>query len=182
MKNVPQLFIVTVVLLFASTAPAMAQHGNQPPMPVTVTNTPANPVPVVGTLNGTVTLTNSPTVKIDSTANTVVVASAHTAMLLNTGAVDIAEGGYPIRGPVNVANYSKVRIIAVNYNNSDGNFSVYPTILVGNLWLPLDDEGWVTLAPGQGFSRVYEVLGDNVQVVVSGNGSNRNGVITVFAK
>ena len=182
MKNSSHLFIVTAFLLVVLSAPALAQQENRPPMPVTVTNTPANPVPVVGTLNGIVTLTNSPTIKIDPTANTVVVASAQTDMLLNTGIVDISEGGYPIRGPFNVAKYSKVRIVATNSSDSDGSYSVYPSILVGNLWLPLDDEGAVTLAPGQVFSRVYEVFGNNVQVVVGGNGGNRNGVIAVFAK
>jgi hypothetical protein len=181
MKNALRLFIVTICV-FAFAAPAMAQSGNQPPLPVTVTNTPANPVPVVGTLNGTVTLTNSPTVKIDPSANTVVVAPVPGAVVLNTGVIDISAGGYPSYGPFNVANYSEIRIIATNYSDSDGNYSFYPSIMIGGLALPLDDEGGVTLSPGEQFSRVYRVFGSSIKILVGGNGSNRHGVIAVLAK
>ena len=177
-------------------------QGNEPAgptKPVVVVNTPANPVPVTGTITGNVTITNTPTVgaqqsglwnvgilgtptvKIDPNNNSVVVAPKSTQLLLNTGFYDVSAGGYPALGPFNVGQFSKIRVAALNLSTSDGSFNIIASaVLPGGTILSLDGANFVTLQPGQTFTRVYEVPGQTIQINVQGNGPNRNGAIAVF--
>ena len=185
------LFKFTAIAAFAlifGICDLNAQTDNTvgPTKPVVITNTPTNPVPVIGTITGNVTgdvnVKNTPTVKIDPTANTVVFASKPSLTLLNTGLIDVSTGGYPSYGPFDVSKSSKIRVIATNSNNSDGSFQIMVVVDDPAVFLPLDESGFVTLQPGQIFSRVYDVPGPSVKIIVGGNGSKRNGVIAVFAQ
>ena len=185
-RLVPTWFLLIYALIGPGPGLLPAQSGDLvgPPRPVAVINTPANPIPVTGTVTGSITgnvsITNVPTVKIDSAANAVVVAPRATQQILNTGMIELNLGGYPSHGPFNVSGYSKVRVMAVNSSTSDGPYYVIPVVrMPGGVSMNLEEDV-VILQPGDWFSRVYEVPGENLVIAVAGNGPNRRGMIVVF--
>jgi hypothetical protein len=175
-------------------------HGQEPvgpTKPVVVVNTPSQPVPVTGTITGVVTLgdtpnvnvvntpnvnlINTPTVRIDPSSNSVVVAPRPTQLIYNTGVYDVSLGGYPTSPPLDVAQFSKIRVVAFNQSISDGPFNIIVSArLSGSLIFSLDGSDFATLQPGQTFTRVYDIPGQIVQINVQGNGPNRMGAIAVF--
>ena len=191
--------VVTLFLLCSAAHVARAQQGEPagPTKPVVVVNTPAQPVPVTGTITGNVTvgntlnvnaqqsgpwsvgITGTPTVRIDPLNNTVVTAARPTVQLLDTGVYSINTGGYPRLGPFNVGQFSKIRVMAQNNSDSDGYFIIYvSTSLSGGQYISLEPA--IRLEPGEQMSRSYDVPGQQVYINVGGNGPNRNGVIALF--
>lgn len=149
-----------------------------PPKPVTIINTTANPVPVVGTISGSVTgsvsITNSPTVKIDPGYNKVEIESGTTGLLLNTGIYDISATGFAPLGPFDVSKLSKVRVMVRNRPDSDRSFQV---AIVDENNVQLDEQGFVELQPGQALSRVYEVPGRTIRLLFGGYPNTKAQVI-----
>jgi len=187
------LTTILIGLLVLSSDRQVLGQGNEPAgptKPVVVVNTPANPVPVTGTITGGVNITNTPTVNAQQSGlwnvgilgtPTVTVAPKLTQLLLNTGVYDVSAGGYPALGPFNVGQFSKIRVMAINLSTSDGSFNIIVSaVLPGGTILSLDGANFVTLQPGQTFTRVYEVPGQTIQINVQGNGPNRNGAIAMF--
>jgi len=178
-----QITLMLCAITLASISTVIGQEPIGPPKPVIVANAPNQPVPVTGIISGVVTLGNTPTVRIDPTSNSVVVAPRSTQLILNTGVYDVSQGGYPATAPIDVSSFSRVRVVAHNQSDSDGPFLIFVSVKLPNgYYFSLDGQSSVTLQPGQSFSRVYDVPGQIINVNVGGNGPNRNGAIAVFGQ
>jgi hypothetical protein len=103
--------ILSAVFVVGGVSTVVGQKGAPSPIPppinAKIVNTAAEPIPVTGsiTASGGVSITNSPTVKIDETANTVVVRSAAEQALFLV--YDITENR---TFGVTTTKYSKVRV------------------------------------------------------------------------
>lgn len=187
-RNLVMAAAVTIAWL-VGTVGINAQAGDPavPPKPVTVINTTANPVPVVGTITGSVTgsvsITNSPTVRIDTNNNTVKIDPSYnkveiepgtTGVLLNTGIYDISATSFTPLGPFDVSRLSKIRVIVRNRPDSDRSFEV---AIVDENNVQLDEGGFVELQPGQTLSRVYEVPGRAIRLLFGGYPNTKAQVI-----
>ena len=126
------LFTAIVALTFLSGSPVPAAP---PDKDVTVVNTPANPVPVIGTVTTTGTSTVSGTVNaaqsgpwavgIDPNHNLVSLAP-DVSFFYNTDYLIINTSATIDLGPFDLSDVSKLRIIARAFNNDGGsvNFKV----------------------------------------------------------
>jgi hypothetical protein len=103
--------VVATTGFLALTDAGRAVAQSMKPLLVQVVNDSTTPVPVVGTVSGSVTgavsINGTPTVKIDPTGNAVTVSSSKPAVLLNTG-------NFTLSGPtflqVDVSSHAKVRV------------------------------------------------------------------------
>jgi hypothetical protein len=184
-----RLLVPTIVMVAA--AGTMAQSGDEPigpPKPVVVVNTPANPVPVTGTVTGNVSIsgnvnvTNSPTVKIDSTANTVKVDGGTTDVLLYLNDHDFSADLLTGIGPIDVSKYKQVRVSFVLLGSSEGDlgFHVGSVLPDGGFLGLLEDD--VTLDPGHRYSRVFDVPGKNIKILFGATPGKRIGRLAIFGR
>ena len=169
----------------------MAQSGDEPigpPKPVVVTNTPANPVPVAGTVtgnvsvSGNVSVTNSPTVKLDSMANTVRVEPGSTEIPFFLNDHDFSVDLIPGLGPIDVSKYKQIRVSFFLYPSSEGDlsFTVYTALPDGSL-LELDHvDGGVN--PGDRYTKVLDVPGRSIRIFFGATPGKRIGRLAIFGR
>lgn len=190
MKNWIQFYLIFAAILLGGSIAASAQSGEPigPPKPVIVVNSPENPVPVVGTVNGnvsvngSVSITNSPTVKIDSTANTVKVDSGSNEQLLYLNDYDFSGDLLTGIGPIDVSKYKQIRVSAVLYGSSEG----YLNFIVGSVlpdggFLGLDEKD-ISLDPGDRYVRVFDVPGRSVKILLGATPGKRIGRVAIFGR
>jgi hypothetical protein len=123
-----------LLTLFAS-ASAHAQKAAATPAPappplwnVTVVNTPSEPLPIAGTVTGTVDITNTlevnvantPTVRIDPSTS-VPVAPAGTRKVFDSELVSFVDdnNGPLTFGPIDISKYSKIRLCVSHLGPTD---------------------------------------------------------------
>ena len=192
MKNSSRVKFLTAGILLIGAAGAMGQTSHEPigpPKPVVVVNTPANPVPVAGTVtgnvnvSGNVSVTNSPTVKIDSTANTVRVDQGTTDVLLYINDHDFGTNLSPI-GPIDVSKYKQIRVSFILFGSSEGylNMIVGSVMPDGNGFLALDDLHSGSFDPGERYNRVFDVPGKHISILFGATPGKRIGRLAIFGR
>lgn len=192
MKNSSRVKFLTAGILLIGAAGAMGQTSDEPigpPKPVVVVNTPANPVPVAGTVtgnvnvSGNVSVTNSPTVKIDSTANTVRVDQGTTDVLLYINDHDFGTNLSPI-GPIDVSKYKQIRVSFILFGSSEGylNMIVGSVMPDGNGFLALDDLHSGSFDPGERYNRVFDVPGKHISILFGATPGKRIGRLAIFGR
>lgn len=192
MKNSIRVQLLAAAIVLTGTAATMAQSSDDPigpPKPVVVANTPANPVPVAGTVTGNVSVTgnvnvaNSPTVKIDSTANTVKVEPGLTDTLLYINDHDFNTDLSPI-GPIDVSKYKQIRVSFILFGSSEGslNMIVGSVMPDGKGFLGLDDTHAGSFDPGDRYSRVFDVPGKHIMVLFGATPGKRLGRLAIFGR
>jgi hypothetical protein len=152
-------------------------------------NTPANPVPVTGTVTGNlsvtgnVNVTNSPTVKIDSTANSVKVDPGSTDVLLYLNDHDFGTDLSPI-GPIDVSKYKQIRVSFILFGSSEGSLNVIVGSVLpdGTGFLGLDELHDGGFAPGERYSRVFDVPGKHISVLFGATPGKRIGRLAIFGR
>ena len=153
----------------AAPSPLPSPH----PVNVVVTNTPL-PVAIAGSVNVgntlSVNVANTPTVRLDPAGNEVTVAPRGTKLVCATGLVnDPANTNATLIGPINVSEYSKIRVGVSHLGASDIRviprtaLVTTPTISLENSF-PLDsfdveDNVGSIARNGPSVSRLYEVTG-----------------------
>lgn len=195
----------TLVLVGVMGAVAQTSDPAGPTKPVVVVNTSANPVPVTGTVTGTVTgsvsITNAPTVKIDSAANTIKIDSGSNTVKIDPTANKVeVDGGstdqllylndYDFRanlltgiGPIDVSKYKQIRVVALLYPSSEGDLGFdVATILPDGSVLALDPSGDSSLSPGERYSRVFDVPGKSIKILLGAGPGQRVGRIAIFGR
>ena len=192
MKNSIRVQLAAAAIIFIGAAGAMAQTGAEPigpPKPIVVVNTPANPVPVTGTVtgnvnvSGNVSVTNSPTVKIDATANTVKIDQGTTDTLLYIDDHDFNTDLSPI-GPIDVSKYKQIRVSFILFGSSEGslNMIVGSVMPDGKGFLGLDDTHAGSFDPGERYSRVFDVPGKHIMVLFGATPGKRLGRLAIFGR
>jgi len=159
-----------------------------PPKPVIVVNTAANPVPVTGTVSGSVSVTNtldvnaqqsgpwvvgivgSPTIKIDPEANLVIAKTGSPRLHYNSGPINPAGFGTFIS-----PGGEKIRIYASNRCESSQEFKI-DSVLEGNVIVPVKS---VNVGAGDHYTEVFEMLGGLLRLTNSG-GACENGTVRWF--
>lgn len=185
-----QLLVATILLV--AVAGTKAQTGEEPvgpPKPVIVVNTPANPVPVTGNVTGNVSVTgnvnvtNSPTVKIDSAANTVKVDQGTTDVLLYINDHDFNSDLSPI-GPIDVSKYKQIRVSFILFGSSEGSLNVIVGSVLpdGSGFLGLDELHDGSFAPGERYSRVFDVPGKHISILFGATPGKRLGRLAIFGR
>ena len=189
--SIRRRLLVPAIVMVAATG-TMAQTGGEPvgpPKPMVVVNTPANPVPVTGTVTGNVSVsgnvnvTNSPTVKIDPSANTVKVEEGSTDTLLYINDHDFNTDLSPI-GPIDVSKYKQIRVSFILFASSEGslNMIVGSVMPDGKGFLGLDDTHAGSFDPGDRYSRVFDVPGKHIMVLFGATPGKRLGRLAIFGR
>lgn len=171
--------VVTIVTL--SLVPRSLVLAAPPDKDVTVVNTPAQPVPVTGTVNVTGGTTVSGTVNAVQSGEWTVSIVPGELLHFNSGFTVIGDGASKDFGPFDVSDLSKLRVIAraVNNNAGDLTFTVFAwdAALVNRIVL---DE--FTLNEAR-VSRVYDAPPPSVLVrVTNGTGGATNYHVVVIGR
>jgi hypothetical protein len=168
------------------------------PRPVVVVNSASSPVPVTGTVTGTVEISNTatvnatqsgpwnvsllgtPTVKIDPDNNTVKIAGNGTALVfLDTRSYPDSNGKIDI-GSIDIRQYSKVRVQVVNSGGSDVDMTVSTADLSALPSVYLFENETVTVGANSRFNKVYDTLGTWVLFSVRSHGGSGSVQLAVF--
>lgn len=183
------LLLLISAIAFATPHSTQGQREEPvgPTKPVEVVNTPAEPVPVTGTITGSVNVANTPnvnvvnaptvdarqsgqwnvgiagtpTVRIDPNSNTVQFAPRDTELLLDSGQIQPLGSG-AIHFPVEVGSISKVRVYGINLCGSEVTFRT-DALLPGGTVIQLDD---FKEASGGRFTQIYDTLGATLRLTV----------------
>ena len=147
------------------------------PVNVLVTNTP---LPVTGTITGSVSVANTlevnvantPTVKLDPAGNTVHVAPAGTKLVYDSGYVE-RPGGLTTIGPIDISQYSKIRIAVNNNGPTDIEVVVQSTLSttppIKNFLIDsfnVEDNVGSAARGGPSVTKLYEVVGTKLLVLL----------------
>jgi hypothetical protein len=169
-----------------------------PIKPVIVVNPPSQPVPVTGTISGSVNIANTPTVsakqsglwnvgivgtptvKLDPNNNTVQFAPRGTAVLFDSNR-QLFPADFDRRqqfGPINIAAYSNVRVLVAQFGGSGLSGTpiqvfVSTKVLSGTLSLDVFDVTGTT-------SKVYEVAGTELTITLGLASGNYLTQVVVF--
>jgi hypothetical protein len=193
-RKVQRYLVCAAILVCASVVLPVASYGQNgeagPTKPVIVVNPASQPVPVTGTINGSVNITNTPTVnaqqtgpwnvgivgiptvKLDSSNNTVQIAPRGTSVLFDSNRQSFPADADRIQhlGPINIAAYSKIRILVQTFGGSglsNNPIGVVPSTKVLSGTLAFDS--FTALSPT---SQVYEAIGTELNITLflgSGN-------------
>jgi len=188
-------------LLFVGLSLSQVANGQTPvgePRPVVVVNSASNPVPVTGSVTGTVEISNTatvnakqsgpwsvslsetPTVKIDPDNNTVKIAGNGTALVfLDARSYPDSSGKIDI-GSIDIRQYSKVRVQVVNTGGSDVDLTVSTADLSNLPNVYLFENEAVTVGANSRFSKVYDTLGTWVLFSVHSHGGSGSVQLAVF--
>lgn len=192
MRKTIRMKAVGIVVLTVGAIGASGQTPTDPagvPRPVIVVNTTANPVPVTGAVTGNVSVTgnvnvtNSPTVKLDANANTVRVEPGSTDTLLYMNDHDFGTDLSPI-GPIDVSKYKQIRVSFILFGSSEGSLNV----IVGSVrpdgsgFLGLDELHDGGFAPGERYSRVFDVPGKHISILFGATPGKRIGRLAIFGR
>jgi len=153
-----------------------------PDKDVTVVNTPAQPVPVTGTVSVTGGTTVSGTVNAVQSGEWAVSIIPGDLLYVNPGFQVIGDGATVDLGPFDVSDLSKVRIIARAFNNNAGpiKFTVFVWEGANSNKTTLLDEFSLNEAM---VSRVYEVPPPSILVrVKNGSGAASNYHVVVIGR
>jgi len=190
-------FLITAlcILPFASYA---QDNGVGPTKPVIVVNPASQPVPVTGTISGSVNIANTPTVnaqqsglwnvgivgtptvKLDPSSNTVQFAPRSTTVLFDSNRQSFP-ADFDRRqqfGPINIAAYSNVRVLVAQFggtglSNIPIQVFVSTKVLSGTLPLDVFDVTGTT-------SKVYEVAGTELTITLGLASGNYLTQVVVF--
>ena len=196
-------FGALLLTLFAS-APAYAQKAVPtpspipPPLNVQVVNTTSEPLPITGTVTGTVDITNTlevnvantPTVRIDPTSS-ITVKPAGTTKVFDSGLVEFTfdgSGSWTI-GPIDISKYSKIRLCVSHLGPTDIKVSVSSfyevasrPFIENSIFLEefdVEDNVGSIARSGPTVSRVYEVAGRSLflHIITSDDAQHRARVV-----
>jgi len=168
------------------------------PRPVVVVNSASNPLPVTGSVTGTVEISNtatvnakqsgpwsvsladSPSVKIDPDNNTVKLAHSGTELVfLDARSYPDSSGKIDI-GSIDIRQFSKVRLQLLNSGGSDIDVTI-STVDLSNLPnVYLFENETVTVHAGERFNKLYETLGTWVLVSVHSHSAAGSVQLAVF--
>lgn len=178
------ILLGSFVLSLPRRAQGEADQGG-PTKPVEVVNTAAEPVPVTGSISGSVKvintpnvhvtnpvslaggievgITGTPTVKLDPNGNNVTVAPRGTIKIFDTGLTELHGGPRIVQYSVDVSLYSKVRVMAFNDGPGETDFACDSNVgdhFFGTFY-PL---GGAHLNQRDRFNEVYEVAGETLRL------------------
>ena len=168
---------VVVVVVALSVVPARSVLAAPPDKDVTVVNTPAQPVPVVGTVN--VDGGISGTVNAVQSGEWAVSIVPGRSLYYNPGFAVIGDGATVDHGPFDLRDLSKVRVILRAFNNNAGDikFTVFVWHGATSAQTTVLDEDSLN---EERVSRVYDAPPPSILVRVRngvGNASNYHVVV-----
>jgi hypothetical protein len=201
-SNLHRQLVCATVLLCALCVLPSANYAQKdevgPTKPVIVVNPPSQPVPVTGTISGSVNIANTPTVnakqsglwdvgivgtptvKLDPGSNTVQFAPRSTTVLFDSNRQSFP-ADFDRRqqfGPINIAAYSKVRVLVAQFGGTGLSGTpiqvfVSTKVLSGTLTLDVFDVTGTT-------SKVYEVAGTELTITLGLSSGNYLTQVVVF--
>ena len=171
--------MIVVVLALVPGTPILAADPNLPDKDVVVVNTPAQPVPVTGTVNVTGGTTVSGTVNAVQSGEWTVSVTPGASFYFNPGFAIIGDGAQVDLGPFDASELTKLRIVARGFNNNAGDitFRVFVWDSTTSARRTVLDEFSLN---EESTTRVYEAPPPSVLVRVingSGGGSNYHVVL-----
>jgi len=185
MKLTKKAFIgaaLVVVIVALSLVPGSSVLAAPPDKDVTVVNTPAQPVPVTGTVNVTGGTTVSGTVNAVQSGEWTVSIAPGDFLYHNPGFSVIGDAASVDLGPFDLSDLSKLRIIARAFNNNAGDikFTVFAwDAATPAKRIPLDE---FSLNEAR-VSRVYDAPPPSVLVrVTNGAGGASNYHVVVIGR
>lgn len=172
---------VVVAIAALSLVPRSSVLAAPPDKDVIVVNTPAQPVPVTGTINVTGGTTVSGTVNAVQSGQWTVSVVPGEMLYFSPGFTVIGDGATVDLGPLDLSDFSKLRVIAraVNNNGGDMKFTVIAWDPDAVKRIVLDE---FTLNEAR-TSRFYDAAPPSVLVrVTNGNGGAANYQVVVIGR
>lgn len=188
-------------LMFVGLLLSQVANGQTPvgePRPVVVVNSASNPIPVTGSVTGSVEISNtatvnakqsgpwsvsladSPTVKIDPDNNTVKLAHSGTELVfLDSRAYPDSNGKIDI-GSFDIRPFAKVRLQLLNSGSSDIDVTISSADLSNLPSVYLFENETVTVHAGERFNKLYDTLGTWALVSVRSHSASGTVQLAVF--